>query len=134
MGTNLTFSIGKILLQNVNQSSPLVVSYISRQFGPWTVLILIILSSITILTLLFTLVIFTRHRFNHSSKRFRKDTRPPEYYRTIWCELGKKRQINRKNIEIHEKIGQGCFGDVYRGELKQNKSQSIEVAIKSFTR
>jgi hypothetical protein len=29
-----------------------------------------------------------------------------------------------------EKIGQGCFGDVYRGELKQNDNKSLEVAVK----
>jgi proto-oncogene tyrosine-protein kinase Met len=44
--------------------------------------------------------------------------------------LGKNRQINRKKISIQEKIGQGCFGDVYRGELKQNDKKSLEVAIK----
>lgn len=31
---------------------------------------------------------------------------------------------------MHEKIGQGCFGDVYRGELKQNRNKPVEVAVK----
>jgi proto-oncogene tyrosine-protein kinase Met len=117
--------MGKILLQG-SQSSSLLVPYITRQFGPWTILILIVLSSITILTLLFTLVIVTRRRFYRTSK----ENKPPQYYQTIWNELGKSRQINRKHLTIHEKVGQGCFGDVYRGDLKQNGDKTIEVAIK----
>jgi len=104
--------------------------YLTRQFGPWTILILIILSSITILTILFSLVIIIRRRYYYASKQFRKERKPPEYYQAIWSELGKSRQINRKKILIHEKIGQGCFGDVYRGEFKQNDNKTIEVAIK----
>ncbi|CAF3798026.1 unnamed protein product [Adineta steineri] len=130
VGANLTFSIGKILFQNQSQSLPLLTPYLSRQFGPMTTLIFIVLSSSTILTLLFTLVILTRRRFYHGSQEFHKETKPPQYYQSIWSELGKSRQIIRKNLIIHEKVGQGCFGDVYRGELKQNKNKSLEVAIK----
>ncbi len=130
MGTNLTFSIGKLLFQNQSQSSSLLNPYISQQFGPITILIFIILSSMTVLTLLFALVILTRRRFYHGSQQFHKETKPPEYYQSIWRELGKSRQINRKNLTIHEKVGQGCFGDVYRGELKQDGNKSLEVAIK----
>ncbi len=79
---------------------------------------------------MFSLVIITRRRYYHASQEFRKETKPPEYYQSIWSELGKTRQINRKKIFMHEKIGQGCFGDVYRGELKQNDNKTIEVAIK----
>jgi serine/threonine protein kinase len=39
-------------------------------------------------------------------------------------------QIHRKYLTIQEKVGQGCFGDVYRGELKQNGNKSLEVAVK----
>ncbi|CAF4667346.1 unnamed protein product [Rotaria sp. Silwood1] len=128
VGTNLTFSIGKLIYQN--QSSSLPVPYISLQFGSWAILILLIIFSMTILTILFALVILTRRRFYHSSDKFRKETKPPQHYQTIWYELGKNRQINRKNLSIYEKVGQGCFGDVYRGELKQTRNKSIEVAIK----
>ncbi len=75
-------------------------------------------------------MIITRRRYYHASQEFRKETKPPEYYQSIWSELGKNRQINRKKITIQEKIGQGCFGDVYRGEFKQNDQKSLEVAIK----
>ncbi|CAF5073229.1 unnamed protein product, partial [Rotaria magnacalcarata] len=53
----------------------------------------------------------------------------PPYYHDVWCELGKKWQINPNFVKIAEKIGQGCFGDVYKGELQQNDT-SIEVAVK----
>ncbi|CAF0972266.1 unnamed protein product [Rotaria sordida] len=128
VGTNLIFSIGKILFQN--RSSTSVIPYISLQFGSWTILILLIIFSITILIILFTLVILTRRRFYQASEQFQKEIKPPQHFQTIWCELGKTRQINRKNLNIYEKIGQGCFGDVYRGELKQYRNKSIEVAIK----
>ncbi|CAF1064153.1 unnamed protein product, partial [Rotaria sordida] len=128
VGTNLIFSIGKILFQNRSTTS--VIPYISLQFGSWTILILLIIFSITILIILFTLVILTRRRFYQASEQFQKEIKPPQHFQTIWCELGKTRQINRKNLNIYEKIGQGCFGDVYRGELKQYRNKSIEVAIK----
>jgi serine/threonine protein kinase len=90
-------------------------------------MILTILTSITILSLIFVLVIFVRRRYFYSSE---KSSKPPLYYQDVWCELGKKWQINSKYLTIAEKIGQGCFGDVYRGELKQNDNKLIEVAIK----
>jgi serine/threonine protein kinase len=93
-------------------------------------LILIILTSITILSLVFLLVIFLRRRYFYSSGKSFKRNQPPQYYQDVWCELGKKWQINPKYLTLAEKIGQGCFGDVYRGELKQNDTKSIEVAIK----
>lgn len=80
------------------------------------------------MSIIFFLVIYLRHRYIYSSE---KSSKPPQYYQDVWCELGKKYQINPKNILIGEKIGQGCFGDVYRGELKQvDTNKYIEVAIK----
>jgi serine/threonine protein kinase len=93
-------------------------------------IIFIVLASMTILTLLFALVISTRRRFRRGSGDFRKETKPPEYYQTIWSELGKNRQINRKKVTLFEKIGQGCFGDVYRGEYKSTDQKTMEVAVK----
>jgi hypothetical protein len=90
-------------------------------------LILTIVSSLTIISLIFLLVIFFRRRYLYSSER---SSKPPQYYQDVWCELGKKWQIHPKNIILAEKIGQGCFGDVYRGELKENDNKLIEVAIK----
>ncbi|CAF0881012.1 unnamed protein product [Adineta steineri] len=132
IGTNLTFLIGKILFQNNTSSSTtlLIVPYLTRQIGSWTIIILTILTSITILTLLFLLVIFIRRRFFQSPEKYHKQNKPPQYYQDVWCELGKKWQINSKYLTVAEKIGQGCFGDVYRGELKQNDNKSIDVAIK----
>ncbi|CAF3033085.1 unnamed protein product [Rotaria sp. Silwood2] len=131
VGSNLTFSIGKIFFQNQNQSlASSFIPYVSLQFGSWAVLLLLIIFSITILTILFALIILTRRRFYHASEQFPKETKPPQHYQTIWYEVGKNRQINRKNLNIYEKVGQGCFGDVYRGELRQHKNKIIEVAIK----
>ena len=131
MGTNLTFLIGKILFINRTQSSLISsVPYLTRQIASWTVLILIILTSVTILSLIFLSVIFIRRRYLHCSKRSSKANQPPQYYQDVWCELGKKWQINPKDFLIGEKIGQGCFGDVYRGELKTHEHKSLEVAIK----
>ena len=125
VGTNLTFPIGKLRFVNVSQS---IRPEISRQFSSQTMIIIIILSSVIILTLLFALVISTRRRCR--SKDFRKETKPPEYYQTVWSELGKNRQINRKKITLYERIGQGCFGDVFRGEFQSNDRKTMEVAIK----
>lgn len=72
----------------------------------------------------------TRRYFSHSFGKSQKESKPPAYCQTIWSELGKTRQINRKKVLLHEKIGQGCFGDVYRGELKQKNQKSLDVAIK----
>jgi hypothetical protein len=88
------------------------------------------LSSITIISLLFLLVIYIRRRYFCSSEISSKQGKPPQYYQDVWCELGKKWQINRKHLTIDEKIGQGCFGDVYKGQLKQNENQLIDVAVK----
>ncbi|CAF2311605.1 unnamed protein product [Rotaria sp. Silwood2] len=130
IGTNLTFLIGKIILQNATKSSLLPVPYITRQIGLWTMIILIILSSITILSLIFLLVIVIRRRYFHLSGKYHKQNSPPQFYQDVWCELGKKWQIHPKYLTIAEKIGQGCFGDVYKGELKQNDNRTIEVAVK----
>ncbi|CAF2137619.1 unnamed protein product [Rotaria magnacalcarata] len=128
VGTNLKFSPGKISLQNHNRSSH--ASDVIFQFDPWVILVILILVAITIFIILFTIIIFTCRRWHRTSKPFKKGTKPPQCYRSILCELGKSRQINRKNLTIHEKVGQGCFGDVFRGELKQHGNKSIEVAIK----
>ncbi|CAF0773881.1 unnamed protein product [Adineta ricciae] len=131
IGTNLTFLIGKIIIQNRTDShSGLSIPYLTKQIGSWTILILIILTSITILSLLFLFVIFIRRRYFQFSEKYQKQTKPPQYYQDVWCELGKKWQINSKHLTVAEKIGQGCFGDVYRGELKQNDNKPLEVAIK----
>ena len=127
VGTNLTFPIGKLRFVNVSQS---IRPEISRQFSSQTMIIIIILSSVIILTLLFALVISTRHHCRRGSKDFRKETKPPEYLQTVWSELGKNRQINRKKITLYEKVGQGCFGDVFRGEFQSNDRKTMEVAIK----
>ncbi|UJR25877.1 hypothetical protein I4U23_007227 [Adineta vaga] len=131
IGTNLTFLIGKIVIQNHTQSTLLLsIPYLTKQIGSWTILILIILTSITILSLLFVFVIFIRRRYFQFSEKYHKQTKPPQYYQDVWCELGKKWQIHPKYLTLAEKIGQGCFGDVYRGELKQTDNKSLEVAIK----
>lgn len=130
MGTNLTFLIGKILFVNHTQSSLISVPYLTRQIASWTLMILIILTSITMLSLIFLSMIFVRRQCCRPSKRTSKPNQPPQYYQDVWCELGKKWQINPKDFVIGQKIGQGCFGDVYRGELKQYSQKSIEVAIK----
>jgi hypothetical protein len=93
-------------------------------------MILIFLSSITIICLLFILAIYIRRRCFYSSEKSSKQSKPPQYYQDVWCELGKKWQVNRKYLTIDEKIGQGCFGDVYKGQLKQNDNQLIDVAVK----
>ena len=82
------------------------------------------------MSLLFLFVIFIRRRYFQFSEKYQKQTKPPQYYQDVWCELGKKWQINSKHLTVAEKIGQGCFGDVYRGELKQNDNKPLEVAIK----
>ncbi|CAF3574252.1 unnamed protein product [Rotaria socialis] len=128
IGTNLTFLIGKIAFQNSTLSSLSGVSFITRQFGLWTMTSLIILSSITIISLIFLLVIILRRYYFHSSGKYRQGV-PPPYYNDVWCELGNKWQINPNFVTIAEKIGQGCFGDVYKGELQQ-KDKPIEVAVK----
>ena len=115
IGSNLTFPIGRLWFQNESQISPLRSVRTSAQFGPMTILIFVVLSSVTILTLIFTVVILTRRRLYHGSENFGKESKPPQYYQSIWCELGKNQQINRKDLTIQDKIGQGCFGDVYRG-------------------
>ncbi|CAF1162710.1 unnamed protein product [Adineta ricciae] len=130
IGSNLTYSIGKLSFQNESQISPLKSVRMSAQFSPMTILIFVVLSSVTILTLIFTVVILTRRRLYHGSENFGKESKPPQYYQSIWCELGKNRQINRKDLIIQDKIGQGCFGDVYRGELKRSGKKTLEVAIK----
>lgn len=130
VGNNLTFNIGKILFQNQTQSLSLRTPHIFRPLAPWTIIILLIGSSLFILILLFTLINFTRRRFYHASEEYQKERKPPQYFQTIWCELGKNKQIKRKYITLYEKVGQGCFGDVYRGELKRRGNKSIEVAIK----
>lgn len=116
-------------LQFVNASEPTLLN-IPRHFTSQTMIILIILSSMTILTLVFALVISTRRHLRRGSRDFQKETKPPEYYKTIWLELGKNRQIDRKKVTLYEKIGQGCFGDVYRGELKSTDQKIMEVAVK----
>ena len=91
---------------------------------------LILLSSITILSVVFLLAIFVRRYYYHSVEKFRRINKPPQYYQDVWCELGKKWQINLKSLTLGEKIGQGCFGDVYRGELQRSETEKIEVAVK----
>ena len=85
----------------------------------------------TIFVLLFSLVMLIRRRFCHGSKNFRHETKSSRNYHDIWREIGKTRQINRKHLAIREKVGQGCFGDVYRGQLQLNEhKKTMEVAIK----
>lgn len=130
MGNNLKFSIGKIQLQNQNHSSSLFATEFLFQLDSWMVLAIIILISMTVLIVVFTIIVFTCRRWRSASKPFKKVTKPPQCYRNILCELGKNRQIRRKNLIIHEKVGQGCFGDVFRGELKLQGNRTVEVAIK----
>jgi len=106
------------------------VRYITKQIASWTVLILLILTSITILTLIFFIALFLRRRYLCSSEKSSKPNQPPSFYHDVWCELGKKWQINIHQLKIGDKIGQGCFGDVYRGEYKSPTNELIDVAIK----
>jgi hypothetical protein len=92
--------------------------------------VLILLISITFLSIAFLIVIFLRRYYFHTSNRFHRENKPPQYYQDVWCELGKKWQINLKHLTIAEKIGQGCFGDVFRGQWKNHEQQTIEVAVK----
>ena len=104
--------------------------YLTRKATLWTLIILTLVTSITILILVFLLVILIRRRCFHLSRKYCKRNKPPQYYQDVWCELGKRWQINPKRLKIGEKIGQGCFGDVYKGELKQIDNKVIEVAVK----
>lgn len=125
----MTFFIGKIIFPNRTESS--AIPYLTRQLVSWTLLILIVLISITMLTIIFLLVIIVRRYYCHSwTNGLHRKTEPPQFYQDVWCELGKKWQINPKNLSVGEKIGQGCFGDVYRGELKQHNNQMLQVAVK----
>lgn len=76
------------------------------------------------------MVIIVRRYYFQSSGKVRRQNKPPQYYQDVWCELGKKWQINLKFLTIAEKIGQGCFGDVYRAELRRQDQQVTEVAVK----
>lgn len=124
----MTFLLGKIFVANQTHSA--IIPSITKQLVSWTLIILIVLSSVTLLTIIFLGVIFLRRYYFHSSEKFSRANKPPQFYQDVWCELGKKWQIQLKYLNIAEKIGQGCFGDVYRGELKRPNEPIVEVAVK----
>ncbi|CAF0935693.1 unnamed protein product, partial [Didymodactylos carnosus] len=134
VGNNLTYNIGQILIRNqtaatIEEQKSLTEHYRSNsnQFSPWIVAALILLTSVTILLLIFGFVVYVRQKIRRNLTQHR----PPAYYKTVWNELGKKLHVNSKSLRIGDKVGAGCFGDVYKGRLQtKSGNESVDVAVK----
>lgn len=72
----------------------------------------------------------TRRRFYHSSHHFGQTVLPPFYLQSIWNDIDQQYRIQRKQLILSDKIGEGCFVDIFQGEWKQNRKKSLTVAVK----
>lgn len=51
-------------------------------------------------------------------------------FRFVINELNKLNKIEESDIELMNIIGQGAFGEVFKGKLKLDKTEELTVAIK----
>ena len=51
-------------------------------------------------------------------------------FRFLTNEFKKLQKINESEIELINVIGQGAFGEVFKGKLRTDKTSEITVAIK----
>ena len=112
-------------------SDPSSLSSNSTRFDSWTVFVLLFLSAMAMFVLLSTLILTTYRRLYRSSHELRHKSKcPPLQFQSLWNDFEQRWHLNRENISIQEKIGHGWFTDIYHGQLRQKRNNSIDVIIK----
>ena len=130
VSAHLVYPIGQITFENGSQSVSLLVASVPQSFGVWPIFILIILSLSSICTLFLSVLMITRRRFYQSIHYFDQTALPPFYLQSLWNDFDQQYRIERKQLILSEKIGQGCFVDIHQGEWKQSRKKSLSIAVK----